>query len=595
MNVPINLETVSLDTPQPSDLQPSFRALRPNAAGILFPQFRSLHTDHLEALLLDALVRTAAMPIEEVEREMEIALKRVSEVLELKYAALWRISPKNLDSLELACHSSGCHLEEGSTTTPTSSDPRPALRNNPAGAPFKIPHHWTTTKAYRGKPIFYCGTPNTAVEADQQNTPLWSLGGRSGIIIPLFSVGLVLGAVSFGIDSEESCWPPEMLSRLEAVAGLFAHMAARKFAEERLRLCEAQLQQADTEIKQLKERLQAEGVHVRAEPRLKHSHENIIGRARAIKEVLRQVEQVAPADCPVLITGETGTGKELVAHELHKLSRRKDRNLVLINCAALPSELVESELFGRERGAYTGALTKQTGRFELAHRSTIFLDEIGEFPMELQAKLLRVLQQGEFQRLGSPQTYKVDVRVIAATNRDLVEEVRKGRFREDLYYRLRVFPIELPPLRNRAEDIPALAFAFVEEFARRMGKDITTISRKDMETLQAHSWPGNIRELRNVIERSVIVTSGATLNLTGLCQLPTRESRALTMAAVEREHITKTLENTNWRIKGPHGAAVLLDMEPSTLYSRIHKLGITLRPQKNSREPAPVSGTKPVR
>jgi transcriptional regulator with GAF, ATPase, and Fis domain len=338
----------------------------------------------------------------------------------------------------------------------------------------------------------------------------------------------------------------------------------------------------------LKERFQAEGAYVRPEPRLKHSHEKLIGRARAINEVLRQVEQVAPANCPVLITGETGTGKELVAHELHRLSRRKDRNLVLINCAALPSELVESELFGRERGAYTGAVARQIGRFELADGSTIFLDEIGEFPMQLQAKLLRVLQQGEFQRLGSPKTYRVDVRVIAATNRDLAEEVRKGKFREDLYYRLRVFPIELPPLRNRAEDIPALAFAFMEEFAKRMGKSITTISRKDMETLQAYSWPGNIRELRNVIEHSVIVTSGATLNLAGLSHSPVREPRSLTLAALERDHIMKTLEATNWRVKGSSGAAALLDIAPSTLYSRIHKLGIPIRSQMDSiaRRPA---------
>jgi transcriptional regulator with GAF, ATPase, and Fis domain len=255
--------------------------------------------------------------------------------------------------------------------------------------------------------------------------------------------------------------------------------------------------------------------------------------------------------------------------------------MVLVNCAALPSALVESELFGRERGAYTGALTSQVGRFELANGSSIFLDEVGELSMEVQAKLLRVLQQGEFERLGSPKTHKVDVRIIAATNRDLAEEVRKGRFREDLYYRLNVFPICIPPLRQRAEDIPLLVFAFMEEFANRMGKKVTRIPRKAMETLQAHSWPGNIRELRNVIEHSVILASGDTLKVTGLGEAPAREAQPVTLAEAEREHILKTLESTAWRIKGPHGAAARLDLQPSTLYSRMQKLGIPHRRQKN--------------
>jgi transcriptional regulator with GAF, ATPase, and Fis domain len=255
--------------------------------------------------------------------------------------------------------------------------------------------------------------------------------------------------------------------------------------------------------------------------------------------------------------------------------------MVLVNCAALPTALVESELFGRERGAYTGALTSQVGRFEIANGSTIFLDEVGELSMEVQAKLLRVLQEGEFQRLGSPRNHKVDVRVIAATNRDLAEEVRKGRFREDLYYRLKVFPIAIPPLRERAEDIPLLVFAFMEEFATRMGKKLTKIPRKAMDILQAHSWPGNIRELRNVIEHSVILSSGDTLKLTSLGEAPVREAEPVTLAEAEREHIVKTLESTGWRIKGPHGAAARLALQPSTLYSRMQKLGIPHRRQKD--------------
>lgn len=350
------------------------------------------------------------------------------------------------------------------------------------------------------------------------------------------------------------------------------------------KLAEQALMKSYAEIKQLKDRLQAESEYLRAEIKINQAHGQIIGRSQGLKRVLHQTEQVAPADCPVLISGETGTGKELIAQEIHRLSARKERVMVLVNCAALPSALVESELFGRERGAYTGALTSQVGRFEVANGSTIFLDEVGELSMEVQAKLLRVLQQGEFQRLGSPKTHKVDVRVVAATNRDLAEDVRKGRFRQDLYYRLKVFPIEIPPLRERTDDIPLLVFSFMEEFSNRMGKKITRIPRKAMEVLQRHSWPGNIRELRNVIEHSAILTAGDTLKLTVLGESPSRDSQPVTLAQAEREHILKTLESTGWRIKGPHGAAARLDLQPSTLYSRMQKLGIPHRRQKDQME-----------
>jgi PAS domain S-box-containing protein len=347
------------------------------------------------------------------------------------------------------------------------------------------------------------------------------------------------------------------------------------------KLADEALVKSYAEIKQLKDRLQAESDYLKTEIKVSHAHGSIIGRTQSIKKVFHQVEQVAPVDCPVLISGETGTGKELIAQEIHRLSPRRDRVMVLVNCAALPSALVESELFGRERGAYTGALTSQVGRFEVANGSTIFLDEVGELSMEVQAKLLRVLQQGEFQRLGSPKTHRVNVRIIAATNRDLAAEVRKGTFREDLYYRLRVFPIEIPPLRERVEDIPLLAFAFMEEFSTRMGKKVTKVHRKAMETLQRHSWPGNIRELRNVIEHSVILSAGDMLKLSALGDAPTRDAQPVTLAEAEREHILKVLESTGWRIKGPHGAAQKLDLHSSTLYSRMQKLGVPHRRQKD--------------
>jgi formate hydrogenlyase transcriptional activator len=366
----------------------------------------------------------------------------------------------------------------------------------------------------------------------------------------------------------------DLLGKPSQCVAIHADITEQKLAEEALTNSYA-------EIKQLRERLEAESAFLTAEIKVSQAHAQIIGHSQAIKRVLHQVEQAAPADCAVLVSGETGTGKELIAQEIHRLSRRKDHHMVLVNCAALPSALVESELFGRERGAYTGALSSQVGRFEVADGSTIFLDELGELSLEVQAKLLRVLQQGEFQRLGSPKTHKVDVRVIAATNRDLAEEVRKGLFRDDLYYRLKVFPIEIPPLRERREDIPLLAFACMEEFSTRMGKKLTKVPRKAIEALEAHPWPGNIRELRNVIEHSVIVSSGDTLKLTALGDMPLREAEPVTLAEAEREHIIKALESTGWRIKGAHGAARRLALQPSTLYSRMQKLGIPNRRQKD--------------
>ena len=253
--------------------------------------------------------------------------------------------------------------------------------------------------------------------------------------------------------------------------------------------------------------------------------------------------------------------------------------MVKVNCAALPSGLVESELFGREKGAFTGALTRQVGRFEVADGSTIFLDEVGELPPDVQVKLLRVLQDGEFERLGSPRTIKVNVRVIAATNRDLADEVRKGRFREDLFYRLNVFPIRMPPLRERAEDIPLLVWTFLEDLSSRMGKKITQVPRTTMEALQRHPWPGNVRELRNVIEHGAIITTGNTLKVPMLDDAAPAVMLPQTMADAEREHILRALESADWHVKGPKGAAEALGLNPATLYSRMNKLGIRPRRQ----------------
>ena len=346
----------------------------------------------------------------------------------------------------------------------------------------------------------------------------------------------------------------------------------RDITERRVR--EEALGASLAEIQRLKDRLQAESDYLKAEIRVVHPHGEVTGQSPAIQKVLRLVEQVAPTDSSVLIRGETGSGKELVAQAIHRQSPRRGHLMVKVNCAALPSGLVESELFGREKGAFTGAMTRQIGRFEVADGSTLFLDEIGELSLEVQAKLLRVLETGEFERLGSPKTIKVDVRLVAATNRDLQEEVRQGRFREDLYYRLNVFPIRVPPLRERQEDIPLLVWTFLEELSSRMGKRITQVPRRTMEALQRHPWPGNVRELKNVIEHGAIVTSGDTLRVPMLDEVAPAGAGAPTLADSERELIQQALQKARWRIKGPAGAAAALGLNPSTLYSRMKKLGI---------------------
>jgi transcriptional regulator with GAF, ATPase, and Fis domain len=285
----------------------------------------------------------------------------------------------------------------------------------------------------------------------------------------------------------------------------------------------------------------------------------------------------------VLILGETGTGKDLIAAAIHNMSSRKDRPLITVNCAALPGNLIESELFGREKGAFTGADTRQIGRFEVANGSTLCLDEIGELPLEVQAKLLRVIQHNEFERLGSSQTTKVDVRIVATTNRNLEEEVRKGRFRQDLYYRLNVFPITVPPLRQRKEDIPLLVQAFIERYSRKLGKQITSIQKEALKALQDYPWPGNVRELESVIERASILCPGSVLQLTDeleISSLPL-SSTVRTLEETERNQILKTLSETRWRIEGKDGAAAILGLHPSTLRARMHKLGI-VRPETKS-------------
>jgi formate hydrogenlyase transcriptional activator len=314
--------------------------------------------------------------------------------------------------------------------------------------------------------------------------------------------------------------------------------------------------------------------------------EQVIGQSRSLKAVFDDVERVAPTDSTVLIQGETGTGKELIAGAIHKISSRCGRSLIKLNCAAIPFDLLESDLFGHERGAFTGAIAQKVGRFEMADKGTLFLDEVGDIPLALQSKLLRVLQEQEFERLGGTRTHQVDVRLVAATNRDLADMVKRNQFRSDLYYRLNVFPIMLPPLRERREDIPLLVAHFVELFSRRMGKQIEHIPTEALSALSSYEWPGNIRELQNFIHRSVILSPGAVLRppLQELKKSPTTElPEAITLEEAERDHICKALLATRWVVAGPDGAAARLGIKRSTLYFRMQKLGIS----RSNRDPLP--------
>ncbi|RPH47198.1 MAG: PAS domain-containing protein [Desulfobacteraceae bacterium] len=348
--------------------------------------------------------------------------------------------------------------------------------------------------------------------------------------------------------------------------------AAVKESEKRRQKAET----AVTEIQKLKDQLETERAYLQEEIKLEYNHEKIIGQSDGLKYVLYKVEQIASSDTTVLVLGETGTGKELVARAIHSLSQRKNRALVKVNCAALPSNLIESELFGHEKGAFTGSNARHIGRFEIADGTTLFLDEIGELPLELQPKLLRVLQDGEFERLGGSRTIKVNARIIAATNRNLEEEVRMGNFREDLWYRLNIFPITMPPLRDRIEDMRLLVDFYVKKISKRLGKTIEVIPVKVMNTIQDYHWPGNIRELENVLERAVINSSGPKLRLVDELKKSLKDigKNQKTLEAVERDYIIQTLEQTHWKVGGKNSAAEILGLDRSTLRARMRKLNI---------------------
>jgi len=417
----------------------------------------------------------------------------------------------------------------------------------------------------------------TLPEGDAERAYVAQSKIKANLTIPVSIGGKLVSALAVGTFRHPRVWPDPLVDRMRLIAEIVAGALQRRRHELALRASLA-------EIRQLNKQLRAENLYLREEIKAEHDFEEIIGDSETIRLALARVEQVGPTDSTVLLLGESGTGKELMARAIHERSGRKHRPVVHVNCAALPATLIESELFGHERGAFTGAVAQRQGRFEVADRGTLFLDEIGDLPVELQGRLLRVLEEGTFERVGSSRTRHVDVRVIAATNRDLERMVRDGAFRPDLYYRLSVFPIVLPPLRDRRDDIPALVWAFISRHQRRLGRRIERVPRAAMQALQQYDWPGNVRELNNVIERAMIRSTDDALRLDESLAVGRRGVQATTgrdLASIERNHIRAVLEDCRWRINGSGNAAEQLGLHPNTLRFRMKKLGVK-RPQRTA-------------
>jgi DNA-binding NtrC family response regulator len=504
-----------------------------------------------ETLLAEISGRFVNLPADQVDGEIRGGQRRICEFLDLDRSSLGQALERERGALPLT----HIHQLQGGSPPPEGLNARDFFP-------------WTAQKVMAGQTVTITKMSDLPLEAGHDRESFGLYGAKSVVVVPLsVGGGPPFGLLTFSVTREERDWPETVVKGFQVIAQVFANALARKRAEE-------QLKERLREIEELKQRLEGENIYLQEEVQLLAEYSEIVGQSLAMKKVLAQVEQVAKTDSTVLILGETGTGKELLARAIHGMSGRKARPLVTVNCASLPPTLIESELFGRERGAYTGALTKMIGRFEIADGSTLFLDEIAEIPLELQSKLLRVLEEGNFERLGSTKSLHVDVRIISATNRDIAQEVQEGRFRKDLFYRLNVFPIVIPPLRERPEDIPLMVWAFIREFQKKMGKKIENISKKAMEELKSYSWPGNVRELRNVIEHAMIVSSDKTLVVHAPKPASSETPDVPNLEDMERRHIVSVLERNGWRVGGKRGAAEILGLKRSTLYSRMKKLGI---------------------
>lgn len=512
-----------------------------------------------ENLISDISARLMETPFQDVDREIERSLEEVRTFFVVERCALLGIRPD--PRVVWVTHSS--HAEGHESV--------------PGDINLAELFPWSYGKLIiEGTHTTLTSIEELPVEAELERRSWIAMDIKSALAIPLFIEGKVSSIILLNTLLEERAWPEEYVPRLRVLGETILNALERRNIDHNLRESKKQLRARLQEIEQLKQALDRENTYLREEVSLLFEHNGLIGESNVMRSVLHQVEQVAPTDSTVLISGETGTGKELLAREIHCHSSRKERALVTVNCASLSPTLIESELFGREKGAYTGAMTRMLGRFEVADGSTIFLDEITELPFELQSKLLRVIEEGTLERLGSTRTIHVNVRLIAATNRDLLEEVERGAFRQDLFYRLNVFPITLPPLRERREDIPLLIWTFISRLEKKMGKRIEKVPQRSMEALQSYSWPGNVRELRNIIEHSMIMTVGGTLTVVPPVEREASddEDGSFALESVERSHILAALQKCGWRISGPGGAAQALGLKRTTLQSKMKKLAI---------------------
>lgn len=499
-----------------------------------------------ESLVGELATQFVNLPPEDVDRTIEDALERLVRVLHLDRSALFQV-----------VEATGEFIHTHQWTRPGWPLPQPRIN-----ATEQFP--WQLSRIREGELVSFSTVAEVPGPVDREG--LRRLGTKSGVTVPLVIRGRTWGAVTFATLKAPRTWTPEVIGRLRVVAVIFANVLARKQGDEALR-------RAMIENSALRGRLRDENAYLRQELNTLVGAPAIVGNSPGIRRVLEQVRQMAASDASVLLLGEVGTGKSVLAHRIHDLSARRDRALVRVNCASLSADSVQGDLFGQYRGAYAAGETKHTGLLELANGSTVFLDEVTDLPTETQASLARVLQSHEIQPLGTSHPIKVDLRVIAASRHDLIACIQRGTFRDDLYYRLNVLPIHVPPLRERIEDIQLLVWRFVDEFSQTYGKTIETIDQESLAQLQRYPWPGNARELRNVVERAMIIATGRRLNI-GL-PLPSGAARASdTLAAVERAHITMVLAECGGKVRGKDGAAARLGLSPRTLEMRLTKYGI---------------------
>ena len=505
-----------------------------------------------ERFIAQLSVQFINLPADQVIEAIRDAIRRIGETLEVDRCSFFRIVEGELAPGPIAWWG-----------RPDVAAPVPVTS-------LKERFPWTREAILEGTVLSFSSLDEVAGQVDRESYR--ALDVRAAVTVPIAVSGQVVGMLGFAMMCSERTWIEETLHTMRVTAAVLGNILARCESDDMLR-------QSVLQIEHARDRIRMDTLYLRREDQDRASSGVIIGHSQAIRNVLEQARQVAATDSTVLLLGETGSGKELIASYIHEMSARRGRTMVRVNCSAIPSTLMESELFGREKGAFTGALARQIGRFELADHSTIFLDEIGELPPDVQVKLLRVLEERQIERLGSPKGVHVDVRIIAATHRNLEKRIAEGSFRDDLFYRLNVFPIQVPPLKERAEDIPLLVWRFVDEFSKAFGKRIDGISREDMAVLQRYSWPGNIRELRNVVERAMIVSTGTQLSIPLPAVAHQAGKRSLKLNDVEREHILSVLDGSGWRIRGGAGAASLLGLKPTTLEARMAKLGI-MRPKR---------------